>query len=305
MSVDKQKNILISGANGMIGSALRQSLTERGFQVFPLSRSEKSADFYFDQAKQEMHFNEDIPLYGVINLAGENISDKRWNPKRKQEIISSRETTTKVLSEKLASMAVKPSVFLSASAIGFYGPTSQHHATEATPAGDDFLAEVSRRWEDATLPASSAGIRTIQMRFGIVLSVQGGVLQNFLLPGRIAVVGPIGNGKQLISWISILDVVRLTELCLSDESINGPINFVSNDPVSSQEFAMTLSKAAARPQLPALPAFMAKLMFGEMAEAALLASSDVRSARYDSIDFQLQYPELRPALTRLLESDRP
>lgn len=195
----------------MIGRALDAFLEEAGYRIYTLSRSNQDADFYFDQAQSQMHFNEEIPLYGVINLAGENISHKRWNPKRKQEIILSRETTTKLLSEKIARLSTKPTVFLSASAIGFYGPTNDGYATESSPSGNDFLAEVSKRWEDATLAASTAGIRTAHMRFGIVLSVKGGVLQNFLLPLRLAVVGPVGNGKQKISWISIHDALRLID----------------------------------------------------------------------------------------------
>lgn len=287
----------------MIGSALTHFLEESGYQVYSLSRSNQAADFFYDQAQGRMVFNDELPLYGVVNLAGANISSKRWNEKRKQEILTSRELTTKLLSEKLASMESKPEVFLSASAIGFYGPTGDGYATESSPAGDDFLAEVSKRWEGATLAATVAGIRTAHMRFGIVLSVKGGVLQNFLLPFRLAVVGPVGSGKQKISWISINDALRLVEFGLNNESLSGPINCVSNNAVTSAEFAKALSRAANRPHLPALPAFMARLMFGEMADAALLASSDVRSKKYDDLTFDLQHQDLESTLKQLLDTN--
>jgi uncharacterized protein (TIGR01777 family) len=298
-----QKNILIAGASGMIGKALNKYLYEAGYRVYPLLRNSLNGPFRYDQETGVVHLDPEIPLYGVVNLAGANISDKRWNEKRKQEIISSRELLTKALSKALASLKDKPAVLMSGSAIGYYGPTDTGHATEESPAGSDFLAEVAIRWERATLAAREAGIRTVDMRFGIVLSVTGGVLKNFLLPMRLAVVGPIGAGHQKISWISIHDVLRLVEHGLADEGLHGPVNFVSNHALSSNNFSIALSNASGRLRLPALPAPIARLMFGEMADAALLCSSDVRSSRFKEAAFELQHPELEPALKHLLETN--
>ncbi|MFK7864713.1 MAG: TIGR01777 family oxidoreductase [Pseudohongiellaceae bacterium] len=300
---EAKKNILITGASGMIGRSLTRFLEKSGYQVYALSRTNEKAPFYFDQVSKKMYLSDVIPLFGVINLAGTNISDKRWNPARKKEIISSRESTTELLCQSIVRLKNKPAVLLSASAIGFYGPTGEEFSNEKSPAGNDFLAEVSKRWENATTIASAEGIRTVQLRFGIVLSVTGGVLQNFLLPLRLAVVGPLGSGTQKISWISITDVLRLVRLCLKNPKLSGPLNLVSNNAVSSREFAKTLSKAAARPHLPTIPASIARLMFGEMADAALLASSDVRSEKYEEVGFQLQHPTLEAALTHLLDED--
>jgi uncharacterized protein (TIGR01777 family) len=298
-----RKNILITGASGMIGKALRKHLSKAGYRTYPLLRNRLDGAFCYDQKKGAVYLDPEIPLHGVINLAGANISDKRWSEKRKQEIISSRELLTKALSEALASLKNKPAVLMSGSAIGYYGATGTGHATEESPAGSDFLAEVATRWERATLAAREADIRTVDMRFGIVLSVTGGVLKNFLLPMRLAVVGPIGTGHQKISWISIHDVLRLVELGLVDEDLRGPVNFVSNHALSSKEFSIALSKASGRFRLPSLPAPVARLMFGEMADAALLTSADVRSNRLKDATFELQHPELELALKHLLETN--
>lgn len=298
-----KKNILLTGATGMIGKALAKSLSASGYQIHSLLRNTKTGSFYYDQQAGIVHLDPEIPLYAVINLAGANISDKRWNNVRKDEIILSRELLTKALSESLAKLQKKPAVFLSGSAIGYYGPTPTSYANEASPAGSDFLAEVAKRWEDATATASAAGIRTIHMRFGIVLSVTGGVLKNFLLPMRLAVVGAIGSGQQKISWMSIHDVVRLVELGLTDEKLKGAINFVSNSAVTSDEFSLALSSASNRFRLPKIPAAIARLMFGEMADAALLASSDVRSSKHNELVFELQHPELEGALKHLLDTN--
>jgi uncharacterized protein (TIGR01777 family) len=298
-----QKNILITGATGMVGSALTRSLSESGYQVYSLLRNSTAGPFYYDEQAGVVHLDPEIPLYAVINLAGANISDKRWNKARKEEIILSRELLTRALSESLANLHKKPDVYLSGSAIGYYGPTPACYANEASPAGTDFLAEVATRWENATSAATTSGIRTINMRFGIILSVTGGVLKNFLLPMRLAVVGAIGSGQQKISWMSIHDVVRLIELGLTDEKLKGPINFVSNNAVTSDEFSLALSRASGRFRLPKIPAPVARLMFGEMADAALLASSDIRSSKHNEMVFELQHPELEAALKHLLDTN--
>lgn len=296
------RNILITGASGMIGTAATESLTQQGYTVFPLVRNETSAPFHYLQDQQKIVLDPDIPLFGVINLAGENIADKRWSKKRKKDIIDSRQITTQLLCEALAQAKHKPEVLLSASAIGFYGSNPQGAIDETSPAGDDFFAEIGTKWEAATKPAVEAGIRTAHLRFGIVLSTKGGVLQNFLLPLNLAVVGAVGDGQQKISWISIIDAVRFLVHGLDDPKVTGPVNLVAKNSVTSLEFAKSLSAAANRFRLPTLPAPIVKLMFGEMADAALLASADVHSRRMEEFGFSFVHGNLDSALSDLLNN---
>jgi uncharacterized protein (TIGR01777 family) len=302
MTTTKNRNILITGASGMIGQALTKSLSQQGYTVYPLLRDSHDGPFCFLQQQGKIILDPDIPLFAVINLAGENIADKRWSTQRKIDIIESRQRTTELLSTALAAARHKPEVFLSASAIGYYGSNPTGLVDETSPAGDDFLAEVGTKWEAATAPAVAAGIRTAHLRFGIVLSTKGGVLQNFILPMNLAVVGATGDGKQVMSWISIVDVVRFVAHALDDSRACGPINLVAPGTVSSLEFAKALSSTSGRFRLPTLPAPVVRLMFGEMADAALLASADIKSKRLGELEFSLVHENVTSALTDLLNN---
>jgi uncharacterized protein len=297
------RNILITGASGMIGQAVTDSLTLQGYTVYPLLRDRDDGPFRYLQERQEIILDPNIPLFAVINLAGENIADKRWSQKRKKQIIQSRQVTTRVLSEALANAKHKPQVLLSASAIGYYGSNPSGVVDETSPAGQDFFAEIATKWEAATEPAALAGIRTAHLRFGIVLSTKGGVLQNFMLPLNLAVVGAVGNGRQKISWISIVDAVRFIAHGLNDSTVTGPFNLVAKGTVSSLEFAKSLSAASNRFRLPTLPAPIVRLMFGEMADAALLASAEVKSQRLAQSGFTLVHEQLDTALVDLLKNN--
>ncbi|HBW82670.1 MAG: TIGR01777 family protein [Gammaproteobacteria bacterium] len=295
-------NIMITGSNGMIGSALSKRLALSGHKIFRLNRFDRSAPFYYDMRAGRMHFSPDITLDAVINLAGANISEKRWNPKRKEEILESRRMLTHALCKTLSESQAPPQTLLSASAIGYYGNQLNQPVDEQSPPGDDFLAKVSVLWEEATEAATTAGIRTVLLRFGLVLDATGGVLKNLVMPGGLAVVGRLGQGEHKMSWISLTDAIEVMLACLQNTSFSGPLNVVAPEVVSNKEFAQALIKAKGRPALPPIPAAIVKLMFGEMADAALLASSNVRSTRLVETGVKLSCKNLDSALSNCFAS---
>ncbi|MEQ9022082.1 MAG: TIGR01777 family oxidoreductase [Pseudomonadales bacterium] len=293
------KNVLISGATGMIGTALQIHLTKAGFKVYALARNKTNEPFYYLQNQGVINLDPTIPLHAVINLAGANISDKRWNAARKQEIMDSRRVTTSLLCEALAKLPQKPDVLLSASAIGFYGNTGVNQVDETSESGEGFLTEISLAWEGATAAAKDAGIRTALLRFGLVLSPAGGVLKNFVLPLKLAVVGRIGSGRQYMSWISLDDVLQVIGKVMEDKTISGPLNLVSNQPVTNGEFSRVLGKALRRFRMPPLPTAVVRLMFGEMADEALLVSSRVVSVRLEELGIGIRDTDLETTLTAM------
>jgi uncharacterized protein (TIGR01777 family) len=301
---DNRGHLLISGASGLIGSALSQALQSDGYTVHRLQRvnttpSSSAGGFYYLTGENKVVLDPAVPLLGVINLAGPSIADKRWNPARKQLIKDSRVNLTRALAESLAAAQQKPQVFLSASAIGYYGANPDQTVTEHSAPGDDFLAEVASSWEAATTPASEAGIRTVLMRFGIVLSSRGGVVGNLVLPLRSAVVGRIGDGRQLYSWVSLADVVAFIQHALCSDKAVGAVNLVSSRPSSADALSRTLASTLHRFRLPPLSAGLVRAMFGEMGNALLLASADVRSERLQETGYKLQHDSLEPALKAL------
>lgn len=293
-------NVLITGATGMIGSALEAHLAECGCSVYRLSRHSADEPFYYDASAGRVSLDPSIPLFAVINLAGPSIADKRWSEARKREILQSRVSLTHALASALAETDNKPQCLLSASAIGYYGETGAREVDEDSPAGSDFLAEVARDWEAATEPAERAGIPTIHLRFGIVLSPAGGVLKNLLLPFKLGLGGRIGSGRQGMSWISLPDVVQIIHRLLIDRPPCGPLNMVAGQPVTNTEFTTTLAQVLHRPHMLPLPAFMVTLLFGEMGQALLLGSSRVTSRKMSALEIELQHPTLRGALEALL-----
>ena len=293
----ESRNILITGASGLIGSALDRHLSSQGHQVYALSRGDADAPFHFSAKDSRVKLDPEIRLDAVINLAGANISARRWSAGYKRLIMDSRVELTRALAAALVQAPHKPAVLLSATAIGFYGDTGSETRDESSPRGSDFLADVAGNWEQACQPANDAGIRTVNMRFGVVLSRNGGVLKEMLLPFKLGVGGKLGDGTQYMSWIALGDVLSLVDLCLKNESISGPINFVSGRPVTNREFTRTLGKALRRPTVsPFLQAWLIRILFGEMGETLLLGSSRVLSRRHEEIGFTPAYPELAEAL---------
>ena len=290
-------NILITGASGLIGSALQNYLSEQGYTVYCMERGENcKSDFHWQPKKGTIYFNESIYIDVVINLAGSNISNGRWTKKKKQTIFDSRVKSTQLLASKLVTLKQPPKLFISGSAIGFYGETGSSTVNEADQAGNDFLSYVAREWEKATQPALDAGIRTVHLRTGIVLSTQGGALQKMLLPFKLGLGGVIGSGKQYMSWVSIDDVTRIIDFILQSKTISGPVNMVAPESVTNYEFTKSLGKALNRPTIFPMPSFIAKLLFGEMADALLLTSTRVQPKELIDNGYQYRHSNLLSAL---------
>jgi len=236
----------------------------------------------------------------VVHLAGANIAAGRWTAARKVEIRRSRVEATRRLCESLAQAITPPKVLVSASAVGYYGDRGAETLTEASEAGSGFLPEVCREWEAAAEPASRAGIRVVHLRFGMILSPAGGALRKILLPFRFGAGGRIGEGGQFMSWIALDDVLGAIYHALCDDSVKGPVNVVAPGPVSNAEFTRTLAGVLRRPALFPLPAFAARLLFGEMADELLLTSARVMPARLQASGYRFRFPELEGALRHLL-----
>jgi uncharacterized protein (TIGR01777 family) len=236
----------------------------------------------------------------VVHLAGENIASGRWTSEKKRAIRESRVNGTSLLSESLARLSRPPSVFLSASAIGYYGDRGDELLTEESPPGKGFLPDVCTNWEKATAPAVEKGIRTVHTRFGIILDANEGALAKMLTPFRMGIGGRIGDGKQWMSWIALADVVDALKYLIEDTSTRGPVNFVSPNPVTNAEFTKALGRVLSRPTLFPVPAFGVRLAFGEMADALLLSSQKVEPSVLADRGFPFTWPTLEPALRHIL-----
>jgi uncharacterized protein len=295
--------VLISGASGLIGSALSARLQIDRNEVVRLVR-------YPPQGEGEVFWNpmsgsiDAIGMEGmdaVVHLAGENIAGGRWTEKRKQRFRESRVGGTQLLCSALAQLAVPPRVLVCASAIGYYGHCGDRLLNEEDGAGEGFLAGLVRDWEGATEVLAEKRIRVVLARFGVVLSAEGGALAKSLLPFRLGLGGKIGDGRQYMSWIALEDAVGATCHALACEEMVGPMNVVGPEPATNAEFTRVLGKVLKRPTLMPLPAGMARLMLGEMADELLLASIRVAPTRLMETGYEFLYPELEGALRHLLE----
>lgn len=296
--------ILVSGSHGLVGSALVNSLSEDGHEVIRLVRGERTPGapaITWDPEQGQIDAPSLEGVEVVFHLAGESIASGRWTDEKKRAIRDSRVKGTRLLSETLARLSQPPSVFVSASAIGYYGNRGAEVLTEKSNPGDDFLASVCVEWEQATRPALEKGIRTVHTRFGIILDREGGALAKMLTPFRMGIGGRVGTGKQWMSWIALEDVVAGLKFLLLDKSAQGPVNFVAPRPVTNAEFTTTLGRVLARPTFFPVPAFGVRLAFGEMADALLLSSQRVEPAVLEQKGFPFYWPTLEPALRHLLE----
>jgi uncharacterized protein len=298
--------ILISGSHGLVGSALIKSLTANGHEVIRLVRHARAV------GEPEIEWQPDKGLIdrehlagpdAVVHLAGENIAEGRWTAEKKRAIRDSRVKGTALLSETLATLHHPPAVFLSASAIGYYGNRGDEVLTESSAPGNDFLADVCQQWEKATAAAAENGIRTVLARFGIILAEHGGALAKMLTPFRMGIGGRIGDGKQWMSWIALDDVVGAIQFMLLDAALNGPVNFVAPIPVTNAEFTKTLGDVLSRPTFLPVPAFGVRLAFGEMADALLLASQKVEPEVLKSRGFEFTFARLEPTLKHILHRE--
>lgn len=295
--------VLVTGSSGFVGHALVPFLEESGQSVTRLLRRTprpgQSAHFWDPDAG----VIKDDYLEGfdaVIHLAGESIAAGRWTTAKKERIHRSRVEGTRVLSEVLARLRNPPKTFLCASATGFYGHRGETTLREGSPCGTGFLAEVCRAWEAAAEPAARRGIRLVSLRFGIILSPMGGALAKILPPFRFGLGGRIGSGRQYISWIALDEVLRVILHVLRANSLQGPVNVVAPSPVTNSEFAETLGRVLKRRTLFPMPAFVARLVFGEMAEELLLASTRAAPAKLLHAGYQFLYPSLEGALRNML-----
>jgi uncharacterized protein (TIGR01777 family) len=279
--------VMISGSSGLIGSALSKSLRSDGHIVVGLPRTyEESIDF--------------SDVDAVVHLAGENIAAGRWTPDKKRRIEVSRVDGTRQLAEQLVGSPAKPSVFICASAIGFYGHRGDALLDEDSQAGDGFLPTVCKQWEAASRPAEEAGIRTVRIRTGIVLSTEGGALKKMLPPFKIGLGGTLGNGHQYMSWISLADVVQIIRFLIDTDSISGAVNLVSPDPVTNSEFTKKLGQVLHRPAILPLPSFAARIIFGEMANELLLESCRVHPGKLLNSGYAFRHTNLQDALKDIL-----
>ena len=295
-------NILVTGASGLIGTALVSSLASSGHEVTRLVRGqpasgEKTARW--DPMAGTIDARAVEGVEAVVHLAGENIAE-RWTPVKKANIRDSRVKGTQFLCETLTRLSSPPKVLVSASAIGYYGDRGEAILTDDSPPGRGFLAEVCRAWEAATEPALQHGLRVVQLRMGVVLSTAGGALAKMLPPFRLGLGGVLGGGRQYMSWIALDDVVGAIQHVIVTDTLQGPTNAVAPRAVTNQEFTKTLGKVLGRPTAIPLPAFAARLMFGEMADELLLASARIQPIKLLASGYQFRYPELEEALQHLL-----
>jgi hypothetical protein len=298
--------IIVTGASGLVGTALLPALQAKGHTVYRLVRSAP------DKAKDEIRWNPEggeidaAALEGMdaaIHLAGENVAEGRWTDEKKRRIRESRAKGTRLLSQTLAQLQHKPRTLVSASATGFYGNRGDEVLTEQSASGDDFLSEVCREWELATQPASEGGMRVVNLRFGVILTARGGALKKMLTPFKLGVGGRIGSGEQYMSWITLDDAVGVILFALETESLRGPVNVVAPQAVTNLEFTKALGGALSRPTIFPVPKFAARLAFGEVADALLLSSARVEPLRLKEAGYRFQYPDLKAAIHHIVSDE--
>jgi uncharacterized protein (TIGR01777 family) len=291
--------ILVSGVSGPIGAALLPSLKTRGYEITRLVRGASTGEDQIAWNPAQPISPEIISGFdAVIHLAGESIVG-RWTAEKKLKIRDSRVVGTRNLAQALAHAKNKPQVFVSSSAIGVYGDRGDEVLNEQSAPGSGFLPDVCRDWEAATKAAADAGIRTVQMRTGVVLSPKGGALGKMLTPFKMGVGGRIGNGQQWMSWIDVQDMVDAIHHILQSD-LEGPVNMVAPKPVTNAEFTQTLAGVLSRPAIFPVPAFVVKLAFGEMGETVLLGSQRVEPAELAAGGYQFRFSDLRASLENLL-----
>jgi len=293
--------ILVSGASGLIGSALAPFLRSERHEIVPLARSSSAGQpaVAWDPGAGRIDADALEGFDAVVHLAGENIVG-RWTAKKKAAIRNSRVRGTRMLAQALASRVRKPAVLLCASAIGYYGHRGDEVVREGSGPGSDFLADVCRDWEAAADPARQAGIRTVHLRFGMVLSASGGALAKMVPAFRLGLGGVLGSGRQYMSWVDLDDVLGAIRQGLTTVSVAGPVNVVAPHPVTNAEFTKTLGRALKRPTPFPVPAFAARMLFGELADALLFSSTRVEPAKLLQAGYRFRYPELEASLRHLL-----
>ncbi len=299
MSTTSQ-NCFITGASGLIGQHLSTALQQH-HQVFALQRDQNN------NKNESPQWNLDVQDNGTsikpdvfVHLAGENIAAKRWSQAQKKRLYDSRILGTQHVVEAILASEHKPHTFLCASAIGFYGDCGQERLDEDSDSGNNFSAKLAKDWEQACQPLNDHGIRVVNLRFGVVLSKDGGALQKMLLPFKCGLGGAIGKGQQMFSWVSVVDVIQSIVFLINKTDIEGPVNITAPNPVSNKTFAKTLAKSLNRPAIFDMPAAICRLLFGEMADELLLASQNVVPKKLLDNGYTFRHLDLEMAFAEIL-----
>jgi len=287
----------------MVGQALVAALRKEGHAVQRLVRPGRQlqpGDVRWDPVSGELNRSGIEGADALIHLAGASIAAGRWNEARKRILRSSRVEATRHLVDEMSRLSRPPKVLVSASAIGYYGNRGEEILTEQSAPGDDFLAALARDWEAETARASQFGIRTVMLRFGVILSGTGGALARMLLPFRLGLGGRLGSGRQWMSWLSLPEAIGILRFAIESPRMRGPINAVGPNPVRNAQFTKTLGRALGRPTVLPAPAFTLRALLGEMADALLLSSQHVLPKRLEEVGYRFQHPELEQALRAVL-----
>lgn len=291
--------VAVTGSTGLIGTALVRALRADGHRVLRLVRSRPapgSDEVYWSPAAGEIDAAALEGTDAVVHLAGENLGQPPWTAERKRRILDSRVQGTTLLARTLAGLGSPPRVLVSVSAVGIYGDRGDEVLDESSAPGSGFLAEVCREWEASAEPARAAGIRVVHPRMGVVLSAEGGMLAKVVTPFRLGVGGKMGSGRQWMSWVALPDVVEGIRFAARAETLSGPVNLTSPDPVTNEELTRTLGRVLGRPTFFGLPAFALKLALGQLADETLLVSQRVVPGRLRAEGFVFRYPGLEEAL---------
>lgn len=301
------ETVLIAGGSGTIGKHLSKKLLEKGYKVTLLSRGNNKAETnnittYLWNVEKSLLEDESIKSADyIINLTGTKIGEKRWSANRKKEILNSRVNSNKLLFQKIKELNLKIKVFITSSAVGYYGmETSDKIFVESDNPANDFVGSVCQKWEEESYKFEKLGIRTVQIRTGVVLNKGAGALSKMMLPIKMFIGSPLGSGKQYIPWIHIEDLCNIYIKAIEDEKMTGAYNAAAPEHVSNTEFTKTLANQMNKPMiLPNVPSFMLKLIFGEMANI-IIEGSRVSSEKLGKAGFKFVYPNLKIALKELL-----
>lgn len=303
------KTVLIAGGSGTIGKHLTKKLLEKGYEVKLLSRNKTKAEgittYLWDVEEQYLEDEAIISSDYIINLAGANISEKRWTPKRKKEILDSRVRSNQLLLKSIQELKTKPKAYITASAVGYYGAiTSEKTFTEDNSPSTDFLGTTCSRWESSCELAEELNIRIVKMRTGVVLNSGAGALSKMMLPIKMFMGSPLGNGKQYVPWIHIDDLCNIYIKAIEDQKMIGVFNAVAPEHVSNNEFTKSLAQILKKPiLLPNVPSIIIKLVFGEMANI-ILEGSKVSSEKLLKSGYDFLYPNLVSALNQILREQK-
>lgn len=293
--------IVISGATGLIGSALVHCLRADGHTVHRLVRSSgEKGDIPWEPLAGKLDSISLERTDALIHLAGESVAGGRWTPAKKEAIRNSRVKSTQLLASTISRLSNPPKIWLCASAIGWYGDRGDVVLNEDSAPGEGFLASVCKAWEEAAGPAAAKGVRVVNLRFGVVLSPNGGALKQMMTAFKLGAGGIMGDGGQFISWIVLNDAIRAISHALGNPFVVGPLNIVSPNPVTNRELTKTLGRVLRRPTVVRMPAALARLVFGEMAGEMFLASTRVHPKRLLESGFVFDAPDLEPALRGMI-----